>query len=349
MAKEFSRRTFLKSGAAMTASGAFAAAEVANAEPNEAQNRGIVGGAKMIWADLLHLGFNMWCDWDNPEGRELYTNRTPDLRFDDSLWNDLLAKASASGMNMVIIDLGDGVRYQSHPEIAVKGAWSTERLKSELAKMRKMNLEPIPKLNFSATHDTWLGPYSRCVSTDAYYAVCRDLIGEVVTLFDKPRFFHLGMDEETAGHQRNYEYALIRQHDLWWRDFYFYVEQVEKAGSRAWMWSDYVWEHPELFYKKMPKTVLQSNWYYDVKFDSSVRAVHAYHELAEKGYDQVPTGSNWSSPENFGKTVDYLRKNLPAEHLLGFMQTPWKPTLEACRQRHMEAIEQVQRAITAPS
>jgi hypothetical protein len=136
---------------------------------------------------------------------------------------------------------------------------------------------------------------------------------------------------------------------LWWRDFYFYVEEVEKAGSRAWMWSDYVWEHPDLFYKKMPKTVLQSNWYYDVKFDTSVRAVQAYHELAERGYDQVPTGSNWSSPENFGKTVEYLRKNLPSDHLLGFMQTPWKPTLEACRQRHMEAIEQVQRASVAPA
>ena len=32
-------------------------------------------------------------------------------------------------MNMVVIDLGDGVKYESHPEIAVKGAWSTTELR----------------------------------------------------------------------------------------------------------------------------------------------------------------------------------------------------------------------------
>ncbi|MBI5093994.1 MAG: Tat pathway signal protein [Candidatus Hydrogenedentes bacterium] len=303
-----------------------------------------MGGAKMIWADLLHLSYNMWRDWDNPQGNDLYINRTPNLRFDDALWNDLLAQAAAAGLNMIVIDLGDGVQYQSHPEIAVKGAWTTSRLKEELAKMRKMNIEPVPKMNFSATHDTWLGPYSRCLSTDTYYAVCRDLIAEAAALFDKPRFFHLGMDEETAEHQRGFEYSVIRQHDLWWRDFYFYVEQVEKAGSRPWIWSDYAWEHPDLFYKKMPKTVLQSNWYYDVKFGADERAVQTYRDLDQHGYDQIPTGSNWTFPESFGKTVDYCRKNVSAGHLLGFMQTSWKPTLEACRKRHVESIEQVKAA-----
>ena len=65
-------------------------------------------------------------------------------------------------------------------------------LKEELKKLRDAGLEPIPKLNFSTAHDTWLGPYSRCVSTPTYYKACEDLIEEVVELFDKPRFFHLG-------------------------------------------------------------------------------------------------------------------------------------------------------------
>ena len=96
---------------------------------------------------------------------------------------------SQQGMNMVLVDLGDGVKYESHPEIAVNNAWSTARLKQELAKLREMGLEPIPKLNFAAGHDVWLGKYSRMVSTDIYYGVCKDLIEEVSALFDKPRFF----------------------------------------------------------------------------------------------------------------------------------------------------------------
>lgn len=299
----------------------------------------------MIWGNLMHLSFNMWCDWDHPDGRINYTNATPDLRFDPVLWDALLHRMSEGGLNMVVIDLGDGVRYESHPEIAVKGAWTTSQLKEELAKMRQLKLEPIPKMNFSATHDFWLGPYARCVSTDKYYAVVRDLIQEAATLFDTPRFFHLGMDEETAEHQKNFEYVVIRQHDLWWRDFYFMVEQVENAGARPWIWSDYIWEHKDLFLKKMPKSVVQSNWYYDTKFDKSIRYVEAYHDLAENGYDQIPTGSNWTCPDCFGKTVEYCRAQIGGERLLGFLQTSWKPTLEACRQRHSEAIDQVKAAI----
>jgi hypothetical protein len=240
------------------------------------------------------------------------------------------------------------VKYESHPEIAVKGAWSPKRLRRELERLRKLGLEPIPKLNFSACHDAWLGPYSRMVSTDTYYAVCKDLLHEIADLFDRPRFFHLGMDEETFEHQRYYEYTLVRQYDLWWRDLYFLFEQVENGGVRPWVWSDYVWHHPDVFYEKMPKSVLQSNWYYGAEFaEAEGRAkacVGAYDGLEAHGYDQVPTGSNWSTPTNFGRTVEYCRERIAPERLYGFLQTPWKPTLEACRQRHLEAIQQVGQA-----
>src|SRR5690606_5787590 len=99
-------------------------------------------------------------------------------------------------------------------------------------------------------------PYARQVSTPAYYAVCRDLIAEVCELFDQPRLFHLGMDEETFAHQRYYAYAVVRQHDLWWHDLHFLVNEVERQNVRAWIWSDYVWHHPELFWKQMPRSVM---------------------------------------------------------------------------------------------
>ena len=304
-----------------------------------------MAASELIKANLLHLSYNMWADREDPERPDSYTTARPYLRFDESLWRDILRKMVENGLNMVIIDLGDGIRYESHPEIAVRGAWSPEKLREELKFIRGLGLEPIPKLNFSACHDVWLGPYSRCLSTDTYYAVCADLIEEVIRLFDTPRFFHLGMDEETANHQRRFEYVGIRQFDLWWHDFLFYVERVEKAGVRAWIWSDYIWNNREVFLRRMPKSVLQSNWYYDVVFNDTVNYVKAYHDLEEHGFDQVPTGSNWSHPDNFGMTVEYCRKIIAPERLKGFLQTPWKPTLEAERKRHVEAVEQVGRAL----
>jgi hypothetical protein len=296
----------------------------------------------LVWACLVHLTDNMWCDWDAPGWGANHGVYRPTMQFDDQVWSSLLEPMAQAGVNMVVMDLGDGVKYESHPEIAVKDAWSVNRLKTELARLRKLGLEPIPKLNFSTTHDTWLGPYSRCVSTDTYYGVCRDLIAEVIDIFDKPRFFHLGMDEETAEHQTHYQYVVLRQYDLWWKDFYFYVEQITKGGSRPWIWSDYVWNHPDDFFRKMPRTVLQSNWYYGTDFDINKRPVKVYDDLNQHGYDQIPTGSNWSSPLNFGLTVKYCQLRLKPEHLLGFLQTVWMPMLH--RQRFLDAIEQVRRA-----
>src|SRR5207245_2013049 len=151
-----------------------------------------------------------------------------------------------------------------------------------------------------------------------------------------------------------------RQQDLWWRDLYFYIEQVEKAGSRAWVWSDYAWNHPDQFYRKMPKSVVQSNWYYDENFEidpahdpqtprelGNLQYHHAYLDLDAHGYDQIPTGSNWSDADNFEATAAFCRRHITPERLLGFLQTPWKPMLEVCRQQHEEAIAQVARAVTA--
>lgn len=297
----------------------------------------------VIWGNLLHLSYNMWEDRIAPE-REFRGYR-PFLRCDDDLWKELTEKMAEVGMNMVVIDVGDGIRFRSHPEIPVKGAWPIRKLHTELKRLRKMGLEPIPKLNFSTTHDAWMGPYERCVSTETYYKVCADLIAETIELFDKPRFFHLGMDEETAQHQRFHNYTVLRQFDLWWHDLLFYVREVDKAGARAWVWSDYYWHHPEPFLENMPKSVLQSNWYYADRFDKRVDRVRAYLDFDEHGYDQIPTGSNWSAKQNFPKTVDYLKGRLDRKRLKGFLQTPWLPTIPEYRDKHIEAIDAVREGI----
>ncbi len=297
-----------------------------------------------IWGYLLHIGYNFWSDREAVDWNLTHVSAKNYLRCEDKLWGDITAGLSEAGCNMLVIDLGEGIRYNSHPEIAVEGSWSIDKLKSELAKIRDLGMEPIPKLNFSTAHDAWLGPYARMVSTPKYYEVVQDLIAEVSELFDQPRFFHLGMDEETYGHQKYYTYSQVRQYDLWWDDLFFYFKEVEKHGGRPWIWSDYIWHHPELFLERMPKSALQSNWHYSVNFGPEVTSAKAYHQLEEKGFDQIPATSNWDSPENLKLTVDFAKKNIAPERLLGFLQTVWRPTLEDCRQRHMDAISQLAEA-----
>ena len=296
---------------------------------------------------LFHLGGHTCYDHDNPLIPPIYKEAIPKpyVRFDTPLWDDLIKQAAGAGMNMAVIELAEGVKYESHPELAIKGSWSTKRLRRELAKLRAAGLEPIPKLNFSACHDFWLGPYARMVSTDTYYGVVRDLIAEVVDLFDKPRLFHLGMDEEQYHDQEHYEYVVIRQYDLWWRDFYFLVDQVERAGARAWVWSDYLWHHPEAFAKKMPKSVIQSNWYYGRSFSRKLTQVNAYCELERLRYDQAPTASNFLNDVNVERTVRFCSKHIAAKRLMGFLVAAWMPTVEARRKAHTDVIEQAGRAL----
>ena len=284
-----------------------------------------------IWALLLHLSVNMWKD------------KLPDLQLNEGLWNDVLKKMVNAGMNMVVIDLGDGVKYESHPEIAVNNAWTTTRLQDELGKIRNMGLEPIPKMNFSTGHDAWLGDYGRMVSTKQYYDVCRDLIAEVIDLFDTPRFFHLGLDEENERNQKTHDLVTVRQNDLYWGDLYFLIGEVFKGGSRPWVWQDYIRYYPEKVAKMMPKSVLQSNWYNLTDFDDpkNNKSVKAYLDLEALGFDQVPGGSNYyeNTDNCFINNVKFCTENVADSRLLGFIQSPWKYTLEENRERILKSIE----------
>ncbi|MBQ2821920.1 MAG: hypothetical protein IJF17_10110 [Thermoguttaceae bacterium] len=323
----FTRRSFMQTSAAFLA-GASLSNYVTASEKE----------GNMIWANMLNLGHNMW--GDTPRA---YTPCSDKLICQDDVWEKVTNRMAEAKLNMVLIDLGEGIQYQSHPELAIEGSWSIEKLRKELTRLRGMGLEPIPKLNFSACHDTWLGEYSRMVSTQKYYSVCEDLIKEVCEIFDHPRFFHLGYDEETAGHQATYDYVVIRQGELWWHDFLFFVKTVDNQNVRPWIWSDFCWKHKEEFMKRMPKHVLQSNWYYGEGFepDKSVY-VQTYLDLDKAGFDQVPTGSNWANDVNFGRTVEFCKKNISKEHLCGFLQTPWKSTIAASLDHHYRAIEQIE-------
>lgn len=299
----------------------------------------------MIWGLLLHLSYNMWEDRECPPAP--HRAYSPNLRFDGELWRELTERISRAGGNTIVLDLGDGIRYRSHPELAVNGAWEVERLRQEIAVLREQGIQLLPKLNFSTAHDTWLGPYARCVSTPEYYAVCRDLISEVAEIFDNPPLFHLGMDEEAAEHQKLYNLVTVRQHELWWHDLNFLADAVRTAGSRPWIWSDECWRRPKEFLANMPRDIVQSNWHYRRSFSTDQIPVQTYLDLAQAGFDQIPTGSAYNDSENFLRTVAFCRPRIDAVHLLGFLQTPWKPTLPAFRDQHIAAIDALEPAVSA--
>jgi hypothetical protein len=362
--------------------GALAAASLAGCAGAKAYAaRTKVRGDKLYGA-LLHLGYNMWSDQPHP--RKTTEKRRfpyPDyltkkeiekceyaysmggkadfLRFDEGVWRRATERMSEVGMNYVMIDIGEGFVYPSHPEIAVRGAWDVAKMESELARLRRLGLEPIPKLNFSATHDAWMGDVQKRISTPEYYKFVSDVIADVCEVF-KPRYFHIGYDEEDEAHQFGFKDVVVRPDETWWHDLLFTVGEVERHGARAWMWSDKIWSHREDFVKRCPKSVLQSNWYYlddfepkkeyDPKHKASLYPmVHAYEWLDEAGFDQVPctsTVGGWGlMTVNARYTAAYCRKHVSPERLKGLMMASWTFTLPEFEQSIMKGFDQTGPAI----
>ena len=339
---EPTRRSFLK-GAAAAATGAALGGCTSRFPGGDAR----LVPPKFMWAYLAQLGMKMW------ERRIHYT----DLKVDDSMWSSLTERAAAIGVNVFVFDLGEGMVFPSHPELAVRGSWEPERMRDEIARLKKMGMMAVPKLNFSSSHDQWLGKWRPYLSTPEYFRVCSEIIRDVAEVFDESPLFHLGYDEETYFIQNvnKFEYKRLRSGNLWWHDFLWFVAEVEKYGMRPWIWSDMCWEHKDEFLARMPRTVLQSNWYYENEFDVSTikketrkAMVETYSTLEKGGYDQMPCGSTYSCRENFGMTIAHCRKVIKDDRLKGFFMAPWYYcTQEDRRGKIMESLDVMEAAIKA--
>lgn len=299
-----------------------------------------------MFSILIHLTPNMWT--------RTYTDT---LNWDEELWDYILEECPKSGINTIVLDIGNGIEFGSHPEIAVKNAWTRKRVRDEVKRCRELGLTLIPKLNFSTVHDMWLGIYERMVSTPKYYEVVNDLIKEAYELFDHPKYIHLGMDEESAQYCKQ-QFSCFRQGELYWHDLRFMVDCVADTGAKPWMWSNPLFEHPEEYKKRFaPDEILLSPYHYNAlrpdhytPIDSRsdyqvyynegiykdrgfkyveedpflVRFVEVAIPLMKEGYLYVPCASVFNRCEyNHDDLLEYFRDNAPDNQIIGYMTAPW--------------------------
>jgi len=312
-----------------------------------------------IWANLLHFGTHGWEDLLDRDGN-LKKGVSNKMNFDEKVWRRLTDRMPKTGANMVLIDVFDSVKYRKHPEISVDDAWTPERLNAEVRRLKGLGLEPIPKLNFSTSHDAWLKVYHRMIGTPEYYDVCASAIAEVAEIFEKPRFFHIGMDEEDYDQTNGFKNDLrtFRRGDIWWHDVKFFAGCCEKAGCRPWMWADYVKYWPEEFVKRCPKSMLLSCAYYkwgcDEFRDCASKGAEWWWKiqlksmrlLAENGFDQVPCSSNHYAPGSFASLVEWCDDGLDPAHVLGFLMASWRFSVAGdCERRNNEALAEIETTI----
>lgn len=202
------------------------------------------------WGILVHLGMNMW------------GIKQTELHFNDEVWNEYVEHCVKNGINFIVMDIGEGVQWESHPELSIKGSWSKEKVASEVLRLREKGIELIPKLNFSATHDAWLGIYERMVSTPEYYKVTKDLIEEIYEMFLHPSAIHIGMDEENWKHAKSDSMVVIRNSSLQVDDINYFTKCVEDLGATCHMWHDPYCNVKEEDAARIKGTVMPYVWMY---------------------------------------------------------------------------------------
>lgn len=286
-----------------------------------------------IWSFLIHLGSNMWAKKGTTWGRNIQKEDfgyKESMFCDEEVWIKVTDFLPSCGINTLVIDIGEGVLLDSHPEIATKGAWTKDKLRSELKRLRSIGLTPIPKFNFSCRHNAWMGEWAFRVGTPEYYKFCRDIIEETIELFDSPTLFHLGLEEEVPTNE--HEINVCRSPKKKIEDANYLYNILRAKGVRPWIWLDMdnvkSWDQ---FEEVTPKDILISPFFYgaihdrgDVK-DVPERAYY-YKELDDRGYQQVPTSSTWSWHCNSKDTMNYCKKYCTNGTIAGFMTAPWMLT-----------------------
>ncbi len=305
--------------------------------------------AKKYMAALLHLGSNMWARPNSqydpfPKGRGGYATK---LVCQKDEWVSLTTEMANLGYNMLLIDMAEGVCYDSHPELAIEGSWSKEEFKKDLERLRALGITPIPKFNFSLGHSAWLKDYLYMAGTPTWYKVCADLIKEVCEMFDTPEFFHLGLEEEEYGSQANFPIAVIRNKELKCHDAKYLFDVCRECGTRPWIWVDPntidTFGGEEEFQQIVPKDVLISNWFYgrcyygpNIPEDVAPRC-YLYKKIGDWGYEQIPTTSNWGNELNAKQTMDFC-KRFTEDSIVGYMCASWLFTTKEEHYGNMDCL-----------
>ena len=303
-----------------------------------------------LWGILVHLSTN---------------NKFPhetEVSFDDEMWTYILQECVRVGMNTVILDIGGGIEFGSHPELAVKGAWRRSRVRQEVKRCKELGIALIPKLNFSAGHGFWLGDYAKMISTTTYYQVCNDLIKEVYKLFDCPEYIHIGMDEEDARHVAGRPLAIFRQKSTYWHDLNFLLDCVSDTGAKPWIWSCPLFRTTEGYQANvgvndavispwMYHGIEKEHWvhinswqdyvdYYTTREPYKSMNIQFVEEdpynvmwrekalpLLKDGYKYIPcVSSYYRHPWNAYDVFKYFKENADDAQILGYITAPWVMT-----------------------
>jgi hypothetical protein len=247
--------------------------------------------------------------------------------FDLELGLEAVDAMAEAGLNLLVVDCADGVRYDSHPELERHYSVPMDHLRRLVARAGERGIEVVPKLNYARSahhqHNHWFRPHNKLFDTDESWELAFELIDELIEVCAPPRFFHIGMDEDHDRSHAQYAEAIrtlrdgLAERDLravMWKDEQTYAAaQVHAEKARA------AEDH-------IPTDVVQVVWHYHTVLEDVVE------RLKGKGFDV------WGAPGQDPDQVRAWRDALIRRDAQGFLLTQWIPCVPANREKILGLI-----------
>ena len=255
--------------------------------------------------------------------------------------------------NAIVIETWASLKSAKRPETAYEHTYTPEQIKPLVELGKALHMEMIPMLNAwghasgmrgnSSQHvvldrfpqfkplyeeDGW----SFCLTNPDIYGQLFDRFGELLELFDNPRYFHLGLDE-AWGHRGLMESNRCRgdnSRETLAAHLKKLVGYFAERKIRVFMWHDMFIQrnHPQLgrlspansvppfdshlVLDQLPKDVIMAAWNYDSRQEWPV--IQYFHD---KGFPVV--ACPWKVRQNAVAMVNTAKKL----GVMGMMQTTW--------------------------
>jgi len=257
-----------------------------------------------------------------------YARKAREKPIDLNVAMQIVEAMAGAEMNLLVIDIADGVKYRSHPELERPYSVPMGHLKRLVRRARRLGIEVVPKLNFSQSgrhhHNEWFRPHNRLFDDEQYWKLAFELIDELIEVCEPERFFHIGMDEDHDRSLRQFAEAVR-----------VLAEGIKARGLRAVMWKDApviggAWEcHGEksrAAEKTTPGDVVQVPWDY-----REVRMELVRH-LLRKGFEV------WGATGRDPELVRGWRDALLRYGGSGILLTCWRPCRPGNRKMMLDQI-----------
>jgi hypothetical protein len=267
---------------------------------------------------LMHLSHYdpQWC---KVKSREKLFNLDLGLEIIDTM--------SEVGLNLLVIDCADGVRYKSHPELARKYTVPMSHLEKLVNRAQEKGIEVVPKLNFSQSryhrHNDWFRPHNDLFDNDNYWKIAFEIIDEIIQVCHPQRYFHIGMDEDHDRAHSQYIEAILKLQS-----------GIKERGLRTIIWNDSSYGERALVHaekslaaeEKIPKDIVQVLWDYSNVQPKIIR------RLVKEGF-QV-----WGAPGPNAEKVLKWREAILDYGGKGLLLTMWIPCSKSNRFKLLQFI-----------